>query len=184
MEIHLVRHPKVAIQSGICYGQSDVFLSDEGLLSINQINLANSYDCIYTSPLKRCTVISDKLNLNSIIDNRLMEVDFGDWELKDWNEIPTDEINPWYNDYIHVNPPNGESLIDLVKRVNDFRIELTEKHQHQKILLITHAGVIRTFFHLLLDIPLNQIFQFEPAYSKVTQFKIQYNQWVLKAFNL
>lgn len=184
MEIHLVRHPKVEIASGICYGQSDIQLSDEGLKMIHSISLDSDYDVIYTSPLTRCTIISVQLNLNSKPDSRLMEVNFGDWELKDWNEIPTDEINPWYNDYINVNPPNGESLIDLINRVNDFRIELVEKHQHQKILIITHAGVIRTFFHLLLEVPLNQIFQFEPAYSKVTQFKIQYNQWVLKAFNL
>lgn len=113
-----------------------------------------------------------------------MEVNFGDWELKDWNDIPTDEINPWYNDYINVNPPNGESLIDLVKRVNSFIADLSENHPNEKIIIITHAGVIRAFFHLLMDVPFENIFQFDPNYAKVTKFKKQYNQWVLKAFNI
>ena len=184
MEIHLIRHPKVAIQSGICYGQSDIKLSDEGLEMIQSIEIDSDYDVIYTSPLTRCTIITEELNLNSKSDSRLMELNFGAWELKDWNEIPANEINPWYKDYINIKPPNGESLLDLVNRINSFIADLSKNHPNEKILIITHAGVIRSFFHLLLDIPLENIFQFDPNYAKITKIKKQYKQWTLKAFNL
>ena len=184
MEIHLVRHPKVVIQSGICYGQSDVNLSDEGLEMIQSIEIDSDYDVVFTSPLTRCTIITKELNLISKSDSRLMEVNFGNWELKNWNEIPTNEINPWYKDYINIKPPNGESLLDLVNRVNSFITDLSKIHSNEKILIITHAGVIRSFFHLLLDIPLEKIFQFDPTYAKITKFKKQYKQWTLEAFNL
>lgn len=39
MEIHLVRHPNVAIESGFCYGQSNIQLSDEGLEMILSIRI-------------------------------------------------------------------------------------------------------------------------------------------------
>ena len=42
-----------------------------------------------------------------------MEMNFGDWEMKNWDDIPLEELNPWMQDFVNVRVSNGESFTDL-----------------------------------------------------------------------
>ena len=71
-------------------------------------------------------------------------------------------------------PPNGESLSDLAKRVNEFMDYLRPK-KHEKVVLVTHAGVIRCIWAYLLDIPLHNVFKIPVDYDSVLRFKLGEN---------
>lgn len=172
MEIHLLRHPKPNVSKGICYGQTDLSLS----WPITNVNIdfikAQHYDYIYTSSLQRCTHLADLFDQPYIIDERLMEVNFGDWEMKYWNEIPEVDIAPWYADYITYRPPNGESFTDLISRIQAFSKEHLCNKSTKKILIITHLGVIRSFAHMYLQADLNMVFNLDVPYGEMLKLKV------------
>ena len=123
MEIYLIRHTTPDIEKGICYGQSDLDLKSnyaEAFEAVsNQIQTKKDFKVI-SSPLKRCSLLAKYFNDDILFDNRLKELNFGDWELKPWNDIPEEEINPWMADFVNVAVTNGESYVQLASRVHAF----------------------------------------------------------------
>jgi alpha-ribazole phosphatase len=160
MIVYLLRHTKPEIEAGICYGQSDIGLSksfSDEQSSIKDRLSTIAFDSIFSSPLKRCVQLAEALcsdNMKIIIDNRLMEMNFGTWEMKNWQEISiSSEAQNWFNDYINVKCPGGESFMDLQNRVKDFLNMLKGYSKFKNPLIITHAGVIRAMYSITEMIP-------------------------------
>lgn len=175
MEIYLIRHTSVGVEKSICYGQSDVPLSanfeNESNSILSQFDLKEVFQ-IYTSPSSRCTNLARKFNKNiePILDSRIMELNFGKWELQKWDEINPNELNPWMEDFVNVNCPNGESYRELAVRTFEFLKEIV-KQQHEKIIVISHGGVIRSLLAQILEIPLEKSFSLQIDYGKISKIK-------------
>ena len=118
MVIYLVRHTETVAPKGICYGQADVNIKEPYLDIFQEIKKQLPSDAVvYSSPLLRCKKMAEFFSENIIFDNRLKEMNFGNWELLAWNDIPLEEINPWMDNFVTVRVPNGESFEDLYRRV-------------------------------------------------------------------
>lgn len=144
MEIYLVRHTETICEKGICYGQADVDIKEPYLDIFQKIKEQLPPDAfVYSSPLLRCKKMASFISEDIILDKRLMEMNFGNWELQSWNDIPQEEIKPWMDNFVTVRVPNGESFEDLHERVGEFYSELLQKKE-DKIILICHAGSIRS----------------------------------------
>lgn len=180
MEIYLIRHTVPAIKKGVCYGQSDLDISNtfenESTQILNSIQF-DSTTKIYSSPLKRCVKLAQKFSNNITIDDRLMEINFGDWELKKWDDIPRKESDSWMQDFVNVSTPNGEAYKDLSKRANQVFLEIT-KNETPKIIIVTHAGVIRSIVSKINDIPLSKSFDLKIEYGQI--FKIKKTNSIFK----
>jgi len=174
MEIYLIRHTTPKIDTSICYGQSDIPLSDsypcesEKLIGI----LPENIDAVYSSPLLRCRTLAEKI-ISSVkqkpfykTDKRLMEMNFGKWEMKRWNDIDQNELIIWMDNFVTERIPEGESFIDLSERVNRFINELITTN-YKTVVIITHAGVIRCFFARLNDLLLKDTFNIPVGYASV-----------------
>ncbi|MBB6463717.1 alpha-ribazole phosphatase [Flammeovirga kamogawensis] len=170
MEIYIVRHTQVAVEKGICYGQSDVALAHTFEDDITQVitKLPTDVDIIFSSPLSRCMLLAEKLSTQYSTDNRLLECNFGDWELIAWNDIPRNQLDKWGNDFVNQKPPNGEALKDIHKRVINF-IEDLIKHDVDKVIIITHATVLRIFHQHFNKYPLEKIFNLKVDYGEVVK---------------
>ncbi len=175
--ITAIRHTSVDVPSGICYGITDVPLAPTfptELESIRQKLTDKSFDAVFSSPLSRCTKLANEVLPGKPlrIDNRLTELDFGIWEMKDWNEIfESPEGKVWFADYTHASCPNGESFADLVSRVKSFLDELKE-YENEPIAVITHAGVIRALLCLLLQKTPEEAFQTPLTYGQIVHFSL------------
>lgn len=171
MELYLVRHIKPDFPEGTNYGQTDVPLPDSYDMQHQAIInlLPPAYDVVYSSPLSRCRLLAQAITDDHATDDRLMELHFGDWEGRKWDDINRDELDPWMVDYINLAPPNGESLLTLVNRFAAFTRELQAK-QYQRALIITHAGIIRSAMHLFNGIPLNQVMMEKVDYGGIYVF--------------
>ncbi|WP_299157556.1 alpha-ribazole phosphatase [uncultured Tenacibaculum sp.] len=175
MEIILIRHTTPNIAKGICYGQADIPLADtfaEEIIPILKINELNSSNTIYySSPLQRCKLLAQKLSDTINFDNRLKELDFGDWELKKWNDINKNELDIWMNDFVNVSTTNGESYLDLHNRTVVFlnEIKLLEK---EKAIIVTHAGVIRSLWSYINNSPLEKSFDLKLDYGHIIKFTV------------
>ena len=119
MQLIVQRHTRVDVSTSICYGQTDVGLAssfDDELETIKTNLNGYSFNKIYSSPLKRCRILAENLNVSTHIefDDRLKELNFGDWEMKSWNAIfDTRYGKEWMNNYTEMPCPKGESYIDL-----------------------------------------------------------------------
>lgn len=179
MKVHFLRHTTPDIDAGICYGQSDIGLSKSFLyerLSIKERLGNTSFDCIISSPLKRCMDLAQFLcpeKIEITTDQRLMEMNFGSWEMMNWHEISnSNEAQNWYNDYVNVKCPGGESFRDLLNRVKDFLVMLQNQNRLNHPLIVTHAGVIRSVSCILDNTELKESFDLNISYGELKTFEL------------
>lgn len=182
MHLYLIRHTSLNVAAGVCYGQSDVAVSDH--FQIEQKALVEKlahiqFDAVYTSPLQRCAQLAQALNKGAIkLDARLKELNFGDWEMQAWEAIPREIFDTWAANYAHLSPPNGESFFQLNARCKAF-VEEVSKHSHgQHVAVVTHGGVIRAILAEALNMPLNGLFRIVVDHASVTH--ISYDEAVPK----
>jgi alpha-ribazole phosphatase len=135
----LIRHPKPDIDAGICYGRSDLGLAEDAAERAEALrDLLPPGAPLYTSPLRRCLELALALHAEPAIDARLMEMHFGDWEMRRWDDIPRHELDAWAADPVGYAPPGGESPAAMRKRVAALLAELPEV-----AVLVAHGGVLR-----------------------------------------
>ena len=144
-EVILSRHTSVDVPKGVCYGQTDVPLRDsfEEEASITAQQLQNDvFDAVFTSPLSRCTRLADHCGYpDAIRDARLKELNFGEWEMQEFDKICDPRLEEWYNDYFHVAATGGESFMMQLQRVSEFLNEVSGK-EYKRIAVFAHGGVL------------------------------------------
>ena len=180
MEIYLIRHTTPDVPKGVCYGQSDIDCTGSFYEEGNAVMeiLPSQLDAVYTSPLKRCSklahLISERKQINLISDIRLLELHFGDWEMKLWNDIDEEILNKWMADFVNIKAQGGENYNDLHIRTNSFLADLVGK-QFKKIAIVTHGGVIRSMLASVVGLPLANSFKLQVDYSSVTKIELNEN---------
>jgi alpha-ribazole phosphatase len=178
MNLYLIRHTKVAVDSEVCYGQTDVDVA--GSFQVEQKKVTGFiegvyFDKVYSSPLKRCRILAESVTSNTeiILDKRLMELNFGDWEMQTWDEIyfsPQGKV--WMDNYWKFPTQNGESYPEMVKRISLFYNEL-DTATDTNVAIFTHAGVIRIFKSIIENRPIEELFAtFNPGYGTVLKFVV------------
>lgn len=184
MDVILIRHTTPRVEKGICYGQTDLELADTFMqeLEVLKDKLPKQCDIIYSSPLKRCKELANQLGEGVRTDNRLMEMDFGNWEMKLWNDIPQDELNPWMADFVNVGVPGGESFQEMIARVDEFLAEMLAR-DHKRILIVSHAGVIRAALGFFLGIPPENVFRLNIDYGGVSEVSVKRGMYHVKYIN-
>ena len=98
-----------------------------------------------------------------IMDQRLKEINFGEWEGKsvarDHMEVP-DEFLKFYDDPQHFKgAPKGESFADVKKRTGNFLNWLVgqEEYEDKNILLVTHGVALATLLNNIKKAPLSEL---------------------------
>jgi alpha-ribazole phosphatase len=149
MLLHLIRHPLPVIDKGLCYGSSDLAVTEEQcrLVQDRVGPLLPPYVPLYSSPLQRCVFLAEPLAATLQAgpvryDPRLMEMHFGSWEQCAWNELPRAEIDQWADDVVGYRPGGGENVLNVAQRVNSFCDDLQQRG-HSQAIIVCHAGTIR-----------------------------------------
>jgi len=184
MEILLIRHTTPDVKPGTCYGQTNLDVNgtfEKEASEIERIISDFQPDSIFSSPLIRCTKLAKKLfpDLPFQLDERLMEMSFGQWEKRPWQEIPKEELDSWANNFMNLSPPGGESFKDFIDRINEFETEAINIITSTKTAIVTHSGVIRYFLMKHLHIPSDKIFNLQLNYGaviQINQFSEEYSQ--------
>ena len=178
MKLICIRHTKVAVPAGICYGQTDVPLAQsypaEQLAVLQQLP-EGKFDAVFSSPLQRCRLLArDLFAANEIIlDDRLKELNFGDWENRSWDEISqTSKAKAWFEDFVSVECPNGEAFTDLMNRTAAFLDELRLK-DYARVAIVTHGGILRSLDCLLKGTAPLDAFQTKFDFGQVVSFNLE-----------
>jgi len=190
--VYLLRHGRIeGYGTKRFIGQTDVLLDDLGKSQAKTWHKAlNSvhFNAVYSSSLKRCCqtvqLVCPKQNIN--IDNRLNEIDMGSWDGKTFDEIKKNNLEAFKKrgrEIYQFRPANGESFKDLSARIFPFFNSLETAglnneitHGQEKpcsnILVITHAGVIRTLICHILEMNPEDLFKIKLVYGKLFVLKI------------
>lgn len=146
MKVYLVRHTSVDVAPGTCYGQTDVplrasFQEEAEACKKALQDTGMHFLRIYTSPLSRCTRLAAYCGFpEAERDERLKEMNMGEWEMQRFEEITDPRIQEWYDDYLRVRTTGGESFMDVLARVSDFFDHLDRTSG--PALVFAHGGVL------------------------------------------
>lgn len=158
MKLILVRHPRPEVVAGICYGSSDLPVSPQECKNVLHSLFATLPACtaLYSSPLQRCADLAIALQTQRpestlTFDHRLVEMDFGAWEMRAWDDIPRQQVDDWAADLIHYRPGGGENVLAMAARVADFYGAV--QRQRRDAVIICHAGTIRLMTALHAGLP-------------------------------
>ena len=144
MNVKFVRHGETDLNKPIkrMQGISNYDLNDNGIKQAQTIRdkLADQkFDIIITSPLKRAKhtaeIINECQNVNIIIDDRLIERNYGKLEGCEFHK----EYCDLSFDFEKV---GGESMSIYKTRLKDFMDDVKRNYSSKKVLVVSHNGVI------------------------------------------
>lgn len=177
--IALLRHGEV--KGGACFrGSTDDPITPQGRSQMwNTINRNPNWQQIISSPMIRCADFAQRLAQRDSIplrlDERLREIDFGAWEGRTSAALMAEEpeaLRQFWKDPVANRPPGGEPLIDFQERVLNAWQETIRNFPCQRILWITHGGVIRIILCKVLKKPIAQLLQTEIRHAAIYQIRI------------
>ena len=162
MRLFFLRHTSLKVEIDVFYGQTDLDVSDnfeEEVVLIKKKILNFNIDTgsikVYSSPLKRCIKLTKRLTENYIIDERIKEMNLGDWEMKKMTSIPEREKLEWENNLLSFKIPNGESNEEFLKRLKSFLEDIFKLNEDA--LIVCHAGSINGMLSLLTKEPFDKM---------------------------
>ncbi|SAK39642.1 phosphoglycerate mutase [Caballeronia temeraria] len=188
MDFVLIRHPEVIVDTGVCYGQTDVPLQRDvrDLASalnarMTALNVPACIDGWHASPLQRCASLAHELGGHAHIDARLGEMNFGAWEGRAWDSIDRALIDAWAGDIEHACPHGGESLAQFAHRVIAW-FDATCIDQ-RAVHVVAHAGVVRVLAAHLLGIARESALQWPLDFGAIVWFRRVRGQWLIVRWN-
>jgi alpha-ribazole phosphatase len=149
-DIYLIRHTTPAVGKGICYGQTDLDVTESFMdeAAIIRQHLPSFFSWVHSSPLRRCAQLAEYLFPEHAVKLHpaLMEIHCGEWEMRSWDEIPKEEVDPWMKDFVQIRIPGGESYEDLHRRVTKTFMDIRDDAGGNKapVAIVAHGGVIRS----------------------------------------
>ena len=162
MKLFFLRHTSLNVEIDVFYGQTDLDVSDRfeeevKLIKkkIKNFNIDTNYIKVYSSPLKRCIKLTNKLTKNYIVDERIKEMNLGDWEMKKMSSISKKEKLDWENNLLSFKIPNGESNNEFLKRLKSFLEDIFKFNEDA--LIVCHAGSINGMLSLLTKEPFDKM---------------------------
>jgi alpha-ribazole phosphatase len=179
MRVSLLRHGMT--EGGDIYrGLTDVALTEEGLQQMQKASLgfAVPVDYLVSSDLQRCATFSAMHDQPELLDARLQEMSFGDWDGQLRSEVwrtHSEQVKAFWDNPMEAPAPNGESVKQLQGRAMEALHEHLQSALGQgckHLLMVTHGGVIRAMLSVLLQMQPRSLFNLDVPYGGVVCLKV------------
>lgn len=162
IKVYLIRHGKTYCnEQNLYYGKSDIEICESGIEELMKKKDKIRYpdcDIYFTSGAKRAnqTLNIIKPSVNYMKISKLFEYDFGDFELKSYEELKDiKEYKEWIVDEKgYIKCPQGESKLEFKNRVITGFTELIQHLKKENIntaLGVIHGGSIGIILENLYD---------------------------------
>ncbi len=191
--IYLIRHGESEYNAKkIIQGHIDTNLSPKGFV---QARLVGEYlkkfniQKIISSDLRRAyqtaTTISDILDMEVIIDKRIREMHFGEWEGRTYEHIyqnNLEDFQNWLKNPVACPLPSQEDIKKFVNRLNLFINDL-KKMEEENIAVVAHGGSIQGIICLLCDLGIQNIWGLMHNNTGISLVQLNENRTNLKFLN-
>lgn len=166
LHLDLLRHGETELGGGM-RGSLDDALTDIGWAQMRAaVAESGPWDRIVSSPLQRCArfaeELAERLALPLSLEPGLQELHFGDWEGRSaaqLMETDSEGLGLFWNDPYAFTPPNGEPVIEFSVRVLTAVEQLHQAYAGERVLLISHGGVMRLLLAQARGLPREQLLQ-------------------------
>lgn len=189
--IDIIRHGEPE-GGNVFRGRTDHHLTELGITQFQQRTqrLGHRWQQVVSSPLMRCKQSAELLaTAQSIplhIEPNLAEIHFGDWENQCVDKVMAEEnISQLWQDPINFCAPQGEPTAALKQRTLQAWRQLLTAHQGNRVLVVTHGGVMRVLAQHLLELAPSAMNKLSLPYAAVMSFKVieaeyegQQQQWL------
>lgn len=178
MDLYVTRHGQTCwnAENKVC-GITDLDLNDTGLkqadlLAAYILQKEISLDIIISSPLKRALTTAERIGqicaAKVIIDNRLIEQNYGSFEGVDRNN--TDFQNN--KKYFAYRYPGGESMMQVAYRIYGFLDDIKVQYWDKKVLLVSHGGVCRIINTYFEDLTNEEFYHWQIENSQLKKYSL------------
>jgi broad specificity phosphatase PhoE len=159
-QLAFVRHGQTeANRTGVLLGRLDPPLNDAGreqaAVVAARVELIAPAR-IVTSPLVRAMetaqIVAVALGLPVDVDERLIEVDYGEYDGVPLGELPADLVWKWRHDADFA-PPGGESLASVGKRMGEYTSEVLDALADGPVVAVSHVSPIKAAVLWALGLP-------------------------------
>ena len=154
IDIIFIRHAETKWNiDGLIQGHTDIPLCELGVINAQEWRLPQDNYICWTSPLQRAKETANILfSSNPIIEQRLIEMNWGEWEGKKLSDLRKNLGVRMINQEklgLDMRPDNGETPREVQSRIKKWLMTLNSfgtKH-----VCVTHKGVIRSAISLALN---------------------------------
>ncbi|MEB0045324.1 MULTISPECIES: alpha-ribazole phosphatase family protein [unclassified Pseudomonas] len=185
--LDLLRHGETELGGGL-RGSLDDALTAKGWAQMRAAVIDQGpWDRLVSSPLQRCARFADELGaqlgLPVQLDKDLQELHFGAWEgqsAADLMKTSADALGLFWADPYAFTPPEGEPVTDFSARVLAAVARLYAAYAGERVLLISHGGVMRLLLAQARGLPREQLLNVEVAHGALFSLEVE-SGGVLKA---
>jgi alpha-ribazole phosphatase/probable phosphoglycerate mutase len=176
VKITLIRHGEVEEAYKNCYnGHNNIGLSRKGkedALALAKRFENEEFDLLYCSDLLRAkeTLKPFKQAKDAIYTEALREKSWGRHEGMSFDAIIAEGSLKYENFKQWIEVLDGEDYRAYIARVEEFFLKTLPSRKAESVLVITHAGVIRTLFSIVKNISLEDAFAIELPYGSAVVF--------------
>ena len=180
----VVRHGRTSANAkGLLQGRVDNPLDAQGIEQAERIKSAlGPIDVVVSSPLTRAIQTAEPLGLPCRVDERWIELDYGEWDEKPVNEITGEQWGRWRSDPAFA-PPGGESLNELDRRVGEACEELLAEAEQSIIAVFTHVSPIKSAVSWALGAEKQISWNLNVGQAQITRIAVREGRPVLVSFN-
>ena len=193
LRLLLARHGKTDWNAAGRYqGQADPPLNQSGRRQAGFLAArvaGRQIDAFYCSDLQRAqetaTIVGKALRKKPVPDPRLREIGFGILEgltFAEANARYAKIIVEWLDGDRAV-LPGGESREAFSQRLLSLLEELKEKHNGQRLFLVTHGGAIRELLRLALGLPPQGHWSFTVENGSLSELELYGDRPLLRTLN-
>lgn len=172
LRLDLLRHGETELGGGL-RGSLDDALTANGWTQMRAAVVdGGPWDRIVSSPLQRCArfaaELGEQLNLSVHLDKDLQELHFGAWEGQSaaaLMETDAEALGLFWADPYGFTPPQGEPVSAFSARVLAAVARLQAAYAGERILLVSHGGVMRLLLAQARELPREQLLNVEVGHG-------------------
>jgi alpha-ribazole phosphatase len=180
LHLDLLRHGETELGGGL-RGSLDDALTEKGWTQMRAAVVEGGpWDRIVSSPLQRCArfaaELGEQLSLSVHLDKDLQELHFGAWEGQSaaaLMETDAEALGLFWADPYSFTPPQGEPVSEFSSRVLAAVARLHNTYAGDRVLLISHGGLMRLLLAQARGLPREQLLNVEVAHGAVFALTVE-----------
>ncbi|MGD8221203.1 alpha-ribazole phosphatase family protein [Pseudomonas thivervalensis] len=172
LRLDLLRHGETELGGGL-RGSLDDALTTKGWEQMHAaVEQSGPWDRLVSSPLQRCARFAEqlgaRLNVPVHLDKDLQELHFGAWEGRSavaLMDTDAEALGQFWADPYGFTPPDGEPVLAFSSRVLAAVERLHAAYAGQRVLLVSHGGVMRLLLAQARGLPREQLLNVEVGHG-------------------
>jgi len=180
LRLDLLRHGETELGGGL-RGSIDDALTETGWAQMRAaVAQQGPWDRLISSPLQRCArfaeELGERLNVPVHHDKDLQELHFGAWEGQSaaaLMETDAQDLGRFWADPYAFTPPEGEPVADFSARVLGAVERLHAAYAGERVLLVSHGGVMRLLLARARGLPREQLLNVEVGHGALFALAVE-----------